>query len=350
MGTEFIKSKQQINIETRTIVTTINYDALIETFDTYEYTQTEEKITLEAEKRIAIDFSEFDNLSTATSDETTNVHYSYEYDIVRNLIYLTVTFTELEEIVSSDTLIGKAFFDENGNLDAYFDVDGELFLMSEMAELSSIQNLGWFKNIIKKVAVAVVSVVVVSTVAAVVVATAGAGMAAVVAAGAIAGAVTGGVAGALISYSEYGEVKWEWVAGGVAIGGAIGALTGWAVGSIAGAGSTTAAEATKQVLPKIGDTFGKYGTYVNNPGIKINWAKTTAHGAQRMAERGVSKSLAESIITTGKVFMQNGGEKFLYLTKSGAVVLTKAGEIVTAYTAAEFSDDLIELLKLIGVL
>lgn len=184
-----------------------------------------------------MDYSELDNLSENTdlSELTTNVHYSYEYDIEKNLIYMTVIFTELEEVVSNDTLIGKAFFDENGNLDAYFKIDGELYLMSQMAGLSVMQDCGWFKSLFKKVAVAVVAVVVVSAVAAVIIATAGAEMAAV-AAGAIAGAITGGVAGGVISYTEY--LDWRWIVGGVVIGGALGAVTGWGVGTAMGVGAT----------------------------------------------------------------------------------------------------------------
>lgn len=63
-------------------------------------------------------------------------------------------------------------------------------------------------------------------------------MAAVVAAGAIAGAITGGVAGGVISYTEYGKLDWRWIVGGVVIGGALGAVTGWGVGTVMGVGAT----------------------------------------------------------------------------------------------------------------
>lgn len=73
----------------------------------------------------------------------------------------------------------------------------------------------------------------VGAVASAVVATCGTGLGACIAAGAIAGGITGGVAGGVISYSEYGKLDWKWIAGGVVIGAAIGAVTGWGVGSLA---------------------------------------------------------------------------------------------------------------------
>jgi hypothetical protein len=56
------------------------------------------------------------------------------------------------------------------------------------------------------------------------------------------GAVVGGVAGGIYSYAKYGEVRWQNVVGGAAIGGAIG-LTGGAAAGVALAGSATASTA-----------------------------------------------------------------------------------------------------------
>ena len=78
-----------------------------------------------------------------------------------------------------------------------------------------------------------VATVAVAAVTVVVVATCGAGLGACIAAGAIAGGITEGVAGGVISYSEYGKLDWQWIAGGVVVGAAIGAITGWGVGSLA---------------------------------------------------------------------------------------------------------------------
>ena len=53
------------------------------------------------------------------------------------------------------------------------------------------------------------------------------------------GAVVGGIAGAIYSYAKYGEVRWQNVLTGVAVGGVIGLGGGAAVAYIA-AGSATA--------------------------------------------------------------------------------------------------------------
>ena len=99
-------------------------------------------------------------------------------------------------------------------------VDGELILLSELSDKGMIENCGWFSKVLKKVAVAVVATVAVAAVTAVVVATCGAGLGAC-------------IAGRVISYSEYGKLDWQWIAGGVVVGAAIGAITGWGVGSLA---------------------------------------------------------------------------------------------------------------------
>lgn len=86
-----------------------------------------------------------------------------------------------------DTITGVAFINDQGQIDAVMNIDGEGILLSEMQNAGMIANCGWFSNLIKKVVkvvavVAVVAAVAVAT-AAVVVATAGAAAPALVAAG-----------------------------------------------------------------------------------------------------------------------------------------------------------------------
>lgn len=67
------------------------------------------------------------------------------------------------------------------------------------------------------------------------------------------GAVVGGVTGGIYSYVKYGEVRWQNVVGGAAIGGAIG-LTGGAATAYLAAGSVTAS--TGAVMAGMGLTSG----------------------------------------------------------------------------------------------
>ena len=53
---------------------------------------------------------------------------------------------------------------------------------------------------------------------------------------------------------------------------------------------------------------------------------------QRMMERGVTQNMVEIWARTGKS-LQQVGDKILYVTRQGAVVIDKAGKVITAYTS-----------------
>jgi hypothetical protein len=97
-------------------------------------------------------------------------------------------------------------------------------------------------------------------------------------------------------------------------------------------------------LAKIGDDFGKLGKLVKNPGIKADWANTTTHGLERMAERGVTQGMVDSWVQSGKVLQQSSGN-YLYITKDGAAVLNNAGKLVTTYSSANFDSAMWEVVK-----
>ena len=95
--------------------------------------------------------------------------------------------------------------------------------------------------------------------------------------------------------------------------------------------------------PSYGTKLGKIGTLTRNtkPTIK----GLTQHGIQRLSERGMSKALAQKIVTKGYAVAQNSG-KVLYFTKEGVVVLNAAGQIVTAYTSQYFDEAMQAIVKL----
>jgi hypothetical protein len=98
-------------------------------------------------------------------------------------------------------------------------------------------------------------------------------------------------------------------------------------------------------LVNFGDDFGKTGVYVKNPEIKVDWSIQSSHGSQRLAERGLSQENVDKIVKSGEAFSQAGGNKFLIVTKEGAVVVSKEGKLVTAWGKADFDDPMKELLK-----
>ena len=80
----------------------------------------------------------------------------------------------------------------------------------------------------------------------------------------------------------------------------------------------------------------------------IDWSKTTWHGMQRMIERGVTQNMVGVWTKTGKA-SQQAGDKILYITKQGAVVIDIAGKVITAYTSQYFDPAMQEVVeKLFG--
>jgi len=79
------------------------------------------------------------------------------------------------------------------------------------------------------------------------------------------GLVVGGISGAIYSYAKYGEVRWQNVAAGAAIGGTIGLTGGAAASLLATAGSTsgiTALASTGTVMTGLGVGATTEGTIV----------------------------------------------------------------------------------------
>jgi RHS repeat-associated protein len=89
-------------------------------------------------------------------------------------------------------------------------------------------------------------------------------------------------------------------------------------------------------LAQIGSSFGKSGTLVNHPGTRVDWSKVSAHGLQRMSERGVTRNMVESWVRNGKALEQAGGAKHLFFTPQGAAVVATDGTVVTTIPASMY--------------
>lgn len=131
---------------------------------------------------------------------------------------------------------------------------------------------------------------------------------------------------------------------GVAIGGVGGGAIGYVaaplVVSVTGVAGISITSTGVSTVAAVGTSFGKIGTLVINDGQQIiNWGRTTIHGMQRMAERGVTPVMAEYWVKTGKALRQ-AGDKVLYVTRQGAVVVNKAGQVITAYTSQDFDENM----------
>ena len=176
-----------------------------------------------------------------------------------------------------------------------------------------------------------------------------------VAAGAIAGGTIGGIAGNAYANSKgyTGWNKTKSILTGIGIGGFAGGALGYfaapAVASATGVAGISITSGGISTIAALGTSFGKLGTLIANNGQQIiDWGKTTWHGMQRMLERGVTQNMVEVWAKTGKA-LQQAGDKILYITKQGAVVIDKAGKVITAYTSQYFDPAMQEVVeKLFG--
>mgnify|MGYP002532730888 CR=1 FL=1 len=271
------------------------------------------------------DFEEFDLVSDTDFQEDLKmqVKYNFSFDAETGIVTLSAEAINSNGVVEIDEIQGIAFYNENGEIDAYLDVDGESVLLSEMRDAGMIANCGWFKKLWKKVVVAVVAVVVVSAVAAAVVATCGAGLGACIAAGAVAGGITGGVAGGVISYQETGEVQIWAVVGGLIGGAALGGLTGWAVGTIMGVGSRMTVGFGKGSFNSVDDCldfhFKKHGIEVGAKNTDA-YLKLASKTAQKVVKNGIPAT-RQVAGATANVFRYEVGNYYIHMAMNAKEII-----------------------------
>jgi RHS repeat-associated protein len=101
----------------------------------------------------------------------------------------------------------------------------------------------------------------------------------------------------------------------------------------------------------VGRSFGRLGTIVQNPGIVIrgfDGSKVAGHAINQIINRGVTPELIRATVANPIVVLQQGGNRFLYLTEQAAVVITREGQVVTAWTQREFLPGVLEVLSVVG--
>ncbi len=326
IDTPTTNSNQEV---TRTIEVTqnsIDYESIFEEFEDAKLVTEGSLTTFEGFQTLNLgDFGELDLVADASSQDNLNVQvkYNFSFDAETGLVTLSAVTVNSDGKIEIDEIQGIAFYNENGEIDAYLDVDGECVLLSEMQDAGMIANCGWFKKLWKKVVVAVVAVVVVSAVAAAVVATCGAGLGACIAAGAVAGGLTGGVAGGVISYQETGEVQIWAVVGGLIGGAVLGGLTGWSVGTIMGAGSKMTVGFGKGSFNSSKEClnyhFNKHGAQVGASNVK-EYSRMAAQTAKEVVDKNiVAKKLVEG--ATANVYRYKVGKFYIDMAKTAKEII-----------------------------
>lgn len=176
-----------------------------------------------------------------------------------------------------------------------------------------------------------------------------------VAAGALLIGTIGGFIGNHIANSNgaTGGKKALYIISGCVIGGVVGAAAGAVAAplvSSAGVGGLSISASGASIIASAGTTFGKYGTLLSqSPNVNVDWSKYAEHGLKRMAERGITKNMVDLWVSTGKV-LQQGADKFMYITQEGVAIVTRDGKLVTAYSKLQFDDNIKTVVKqLFGV-
>lgn len=172
---------------TRTIAltqSTLDAQSILNEFD--EATLTKNGTTTYFEGYKSLDknlFSQIDYISDTDIEDLniTAVKYCFSYDEETNLVTIQASMRNEENRLEIEQISGVAFINEDGEIDAVMNVDGENILLSEMRDAGLIENCGWFKRLIKSIVKVVAVTVVAVAVAAVVVGTAGTAAVAVVA-------------------------------------------------------------------------------------------------------------------------------------------------------------------------
>lgn len=164
-------------------------------------------------------------------------------------------------------------------------------------------------------------------------------------------ATVGGLVGNYIA-NKMGATGWDkvgYIAGGAVIGGvagvALGAVVAPAAAAATGIGGISITGAGVSTVAASGTTFGSMGTLISqNSNITVNWSTYTKHGLERMAERGITQPMVNTWVSTGKT-LQQGADKFAFVTKQGMAVVTSAGKFVTTYSSAQYDAAMKEIIK-----
>lgn len=284
-STTYLSAKNTTNIQavTRTIEVSqnsIDYESLVEMFDEVSMSVEDGISSFEGIKTINLyDFVELDLVDTSTVEEETaelTMQYNYTYDYESNYIILSANLIDENGDEIIDEMVGVPFIDENGELDAVFDCDGEYILLSELQDAGMIANCGWFKNLCKKISTAVkkvtsttigvigaVATIAVPAVIGVVCAVVAAPVVATVAVGAIVGAGIAAGTAAISTYQQDGKVDWETVGICAGVGCAVGAVSSYAAYKIT--------SAIKSLFPKANPSanvrsFDTYNAFKNEYG------------------------------------------------------------------------------------
>lgn len=162
-------SAEAVTAKVRTVSVSINpeYDSYLTGFKDkqIDYIEEENKVSFYG----VMDYNEdvlsaFDKVSLAdeVDIDNTDIVYDCSFDMKKmQFTFIAMLRDENKEIIEIDEMVTDAFVTESGGLDAYIEIDGETYLLSDYFSTEAIDNcfFGWLKNLFKKAVVKVIAVV-----------------------------------------------------------------------------------------------------------------------------------------------------------------------------------------------
>ena len=124
---------------------------------------------------------------------------------------------------------------------------------------------------------------------------------------------------------------------------AAGRLTGSVSALALGARGAARAFGSAAAESLLGQSFGKLGTVVENPGLSI--AGVNNYAAQRALQRGMTIESMNRVVSNPAVVLEQSGGKHLFLSNEGVVVLNQNGRVVTTYSRAQFDQAIESILR-----
>lgn len=202
------KTSDNLELSTRTIVLSeaaLNDQGIFNEFEDVSLTEKGSVLYFEGYKPLEINqLSEIDYISEDDLDylEESTIRYNFSYDFESFVITISAEAMLSDGNIEVDEITGVGFMNENNEIDAVMNINGEGILLSEMRDMGLIQNCGWLSSLIKGIATGVAIAATVVAVGAAIVVTAGAAAPAFVAAGITAiTAATGATAASLCAAS-----------------------------------------------------------------------------------------------------------------------------------------------------
>ena len=61
----------------------------------------------------------------------------------------------------------------------------------------------------------------------------------------------------------------------------------------------------------------------------------------------MTKELVDDIVQSGKVLEQANGEKYVYITTKGVVVVSQDGKLITGWSKDYFDEEMKEIIKIL---